>query len=246
MLTSSVQVPLSGMGFDFFASITDGSSQTVSSGLTARYTLALSPANGSSGTFAFSCGTLPAHAACSFNPVSETVAANTTGSLTMQIATGQASAIVQPAQFSAWKMFPMACGLLMLPLDWRSRRKGFLLFALLAFIALSATSCSRGDGGGSAPPPASTNNNTPAGTYSIDVTATADGVFHKVTVSLIVDWDFVFILFRLYSESSESDVGVGAWKSEMLSSRTSTRSPRSITKSSRTRPPSKTTSLQRS
>ena len=93
MLPSAVQVPLSGMGVDFSAAVSGGSSQVIASGQTARYTVVLSPLNGSSGTFAFQCGSLPANAACSFNPTSETVAANTTGSIIVQIATGQATVI---------------------------------------------------------------------------------------------------------------------------------------------------------
>jgi hypothetical protein len=187
MLAANAQVPLSGMGFDFTASITGGSSQTVASGLTARYTLSLAPANGSAGTFTFSCGTLPAHAACSFNPTSESVAANMTGSLTVQIATGQASASAEPARGGRWEMMPLACGLLMLPLAWRSRRKALLFLAVLAFVALGVASCSGGGGGGGSTPPPNSTNNTPAGTYSVDVTASAGGVSHKVTVSLTVD-----------------------------------------------------------
>ncbi len=192
MLAANVQAPLSGMGFDFTTAMTGGSSQTVSSGQTARYTVMLSPMNGSSGTFAFQCDTLPAHASCTFNPASESVAANTTGSVTVQIATGQATASGQlstPPPGSGWRVLPIAMGLIVFPFAWRKRRKILLLVAMMTLVAAGVVSCSGGGGGsgGSATPPAQTSNNTPAGNYSVGVTASANGVSHKVTLLLTVD-----------------------------------------------------------
>ena len=190
MLVASLQTPLSGMGFDFSASVAGNSGQTVSGGQTARYTLMLSPMNGSSGTFAFQCDSLPAHAACAFNPTSETVAANTTGSVTVQIATGQtASAARRPSIGPGWRAAPFALGLIVLPIAWRRSRKFLCIIGFLVFAASGVISCSGGGGGskGSASPPQQTSNNTPAGTYSVGVTATANGVSHKVMVSLTVD-----------------------------------------------------------
>jgi Abnormal spindle-like microcephaly-assoc'd, ASPM-SPD-2-Hydin len=190
MLAVSAKVPLSGMGLDFSASVTGGSSQTVSSGQTARYTLALSPLNGSAGTFTFTCGTLPANAICTFNPTSEAVAANPTGSATVQIATGQATSaqLILPAGGAVrWRILPMACGLLLLPLAW-ARRRRVLLLVVLALMFAGVTSCAgAGGGSGGSTPPPSTSHVTPAGTYSVAVSVTASGVTHKVTVSLTVD-----------------------------------------------------------
>jgi Abnormal spindle-like microcephaly-assoc'd, ASPM-SPD-2-Hydin len=189
MLAASVQTPLSGMGFDFTTSITGGSSQTVSSGQTARYTLTLSPMSGSSGTFAFQCDTLPAHATCTFNPAGETVAANTTGSVTVQISTGQGTTsghMQTPPIGAAW--LPVALGLIALPFAWHKRRKNLLLIAMMCLVMAGVVSCSGGGGGsGGAATPPQTSNNTPAGKYSVGVTATASGVSHKVTLALTVD-----------------------------------------------------------
>ena len=189
-LAASLQAPLSGMGFDFSASVAGSTSQTVSSGQTARYTLTLSPINGSSGTFAFQCGTLPAGAACAFNPASETLAPNTTGSVTIQVATGQAAATAVPGPSIGprWRVVPVALGLIALPLAWRRRWKFSALIGLLVVALAGVASCSGGGGGtkGSATPP-QTGTSTPAGTYSVGVTATANGVSHKVMLSLTVD-----------------------------------------------------------
>jgi len=51
---------------------------------------------------------------------------------------------------------------------------------------IGMSSCA-GAGGGGGGTPASPNGSTPVGTYSIVVTATASGVSHKTTLTLIVD-----------------------------------------------------------
>jgi hypothetical protein len=48
-------------------------------------------------------------------------------------------------------------------------------------------SCAGAGGGGGAAPPSSININTPPGTYSVVVTATANGLSHKITLTLTVD-----------------------------------------------------------
>jgi hypothetical protein len=191
-LAASVQAPLSGMGFDFSASLTGGSNQAVASGQTARFTLALAPMSGSSGTFSFQCDSVPTHASCTFNPAIETVSANTTGSVTVQIATGQAttsSLILPPSIGAKTRVLPLVLGMILVPLASRRRRKALLFCVMLVCLAAGVASCSGGGGGtgGTAAPPAQNSNSTPPGSYVVGVTATANGVSHKVTLSLIVD-----------------------------------------------------------
>jgi len=52
---------------------------------------------------------------------------------------------------------------------------------------LGITSCAGAGGGGGGTPPTQSGNATPAGTYSVVVTATANGVSHKTTLTLTVD-----------------------------------------------------------
>jgi hypothetical protein len=118
------------------------------------------------------------------------VAANATGSATVQIATGQATSaqLIRPAGGAGgWGVLPLACGLLLAPLAF-ARRRRTLLLVMLALVVAGVTSCAGGGGSGGATPssPPSTHV-TPAGTYSIPVSVTASGVTHKVTVSLTVD-----------------------------------------------------------
>lgn len=187
-LATRVQAMLSGVGFDFTATVTGSANQTISSGQTASYTLALAPLSGSTGTFTFACGTLPAHAVCSFNPASEPVAANATGDVTVQIATGAAESASLAPPKTTWPNTPLLLSVLVLPIAWRRRRRVLLLGLLLALAIGGICSCATAGGGtGGSPSGGRGGAGTAAGTYSIPVSATANGVTHTVTVTLTVD-----------------------------------------------------------
>jgi Abnormal spindle-like microcephaly-assoc'd, ASPM-SPD-2-Hydin len=186
-LAASASVPLSGMGFDFQATPSGASSQTVASGQTASFSVKLAPSSGAAATFSFQCGTLPAYAACSFNPASANVPADTTGTEAIQVTTSQAtSALVRPPSRDGWLGLPVAFALLVLPFAAR-RRKGFFLFLASAFLVIGFDGCSSSGGGGGGTPPPPATHTTPAGTYSIPVTVTSNGVQHTVTLTLVVD-----------------------------------------------------------
>jgi hypothetical protein len=190
-LTSStlqiVPVPLSGMGFDFTAAVTGLSSQTVATGQTATYTLLLSALNNSQGTLSFQCSSLPANAVCIFNPGTETVGNGAAGNVTLSISTGQAAAAAQvPAR--PWSgAVPLLCGLLLLPFA-RKRWRTPLWIALLAVVVcFGMSSCTSSGGGVATGGKGGGGSTTPAGTYSINATASAMGVQHTVTVKLTID-----------------------------------------------------------
>ena len=188
-IATNLQVPLSGMGFDFSVSTQGQSSLTVASGQTASFAIALTPMSGSSGTFAFGCSSLPANSVCTFNPASESVAANTSGSATVQIATGTTStAQNSPANGLHFRgtLF-LAFSALLLPLAISRKRYSSMLALLLIAGIAGITSCAGAGGGGGGGTAPSNPHNTPAGTYSVVVTATASGVSHKVTLTLTVD-----------------------------------------------------------
>jgi len=191
-LPASVQVPLSGTGFDFSLQLNGSASKTISSGQAASFTLGIATMSGSAGTFTFSCGTLPANSSCTFNPFSESVAANATGSVMATIATGGTSSTsarnAAPAPRPPFSRgYLVAMGLLMLPLAFSRRRRGEVQFMILIVCALALTACAGAGGSGGAAPPSNSKGNTPPGTYSIQVTATANGLSRKTTVTLTVD-----------------------------------------------------------
>jgi hypothetical protein len=184
-----VAMALSGTGFDFTVTVTGPATQTVSNGQTANFALVITPADGLPGTFTFQHGALPANTQCLFNPSTETVSAGAPGNATVEIFTGQSGSSARSTAPDRWRALPLACGLILLPLAWRRRRKAMLLAALLTILAGSVSSCvssseiAGGGSGGQSDGPGS----TPAGSYSIPVTVTFTGVQHNVTVTLIVD-----------------------------------------------------------
>ena len=187
-LAGGAFVPLEGMGFDFAVAASGSSSQAVANGQTANYKLVITPLLGSQGVFTFQCGTLPPYAACTFNPTSEGIPANTTGYEVVQISTGLTQTTVSSSRPPAWRVFPLLCGLVLLPFALGRRRRALLLVAALAILAGGVSSCTASGGGlGGGTPPKSGPGITPAGTYSIPVTLLSNGVQHQITLTLTVD-----------------------------------------------------------
>jgi hypothetical protein len=185
-LAANVQAPLSGMGFDFTVAASGEPGQSVASGQIANYTVNLTPLAGSAGTFTLACGGLPANAVCGFNPANPSVAANATGSVAVEVMTGHSVAAVRPGARWGWGAGIAVCGIVMLPLVWK-RRRILLAVLLLGIAAGGASGCVASGGGTGGGTGGQGSTNTPPGTYAIQVTATANGVSHAVTLSLTVD-----------------------------------------------------------
>jgi uncharacterized membrane protein YgcG len=186
-VTTGASVALSGMALDFTLTVSGSATQTISAGQTASYTLVITPLNSSQGTFAFQCGTLPTNAVCIFNPVTETLGPGVVGNVIVEISTGAVASVRRPVPVG-WRLLPLVCGLVLLPLGWRRRRKVLLLAALLSILAAGVSSCT-GSGGGSGGSSGGSGGtgSTPAGTYSISASADSSGVEHSVLLTLTVD-----------------------------------------------------------
>jgi hypothetical protein len=184
-LASPVSVALTGTGFNFTVSAEATSSQTVAAGQTASFTLDLTP-NGAQATFSLACGTLPQYAACTFNPATETLNSGVEGNMALNISTGGvSSAKLEPA--AGWHAAPLLCSLLLIPFAFARRRK-VLMFAFLACVlAAGVTACTSSGGGTGGGGGGKQTNTTPPGTYTIPVTATANGISQSVTLTLTVD-----------------------------------------------------------
>jgi hypothetical protein len=200
-------VALSGIGFDFTVAFSGPSSQTVAAGQQANFTLVLTPI-GASGTFTFACGTLPTDALCLFSPATQTLNAGVQGNVLVEISTTANKARLEKPEFGRpeppsnlrlarwggkpgfWRALPLTCGLLLLPLAIRRRRKSFHLAALLVVLACGISSCTS-SGGGSGCSGSSCGQQggggTPTGTYTIPVTVTANGISHAADLVLTVD-----------------------------------------------------------
>jgi hypothetical protein len=182
-------VALSGTGFDFTVAFSGPSSQTVAAGQQADYTLVLTPI-GSSGVFAFACGTLPTDALCLFSPTTETLNAGVQGNVLVEISTTANKARLEKPEFGKpglWRDLPFTCGLLLLPLAIRRRRKIFQLAVLLAILACGISSCTSSGGGSGGSGGSGGGGGTPTGTYTIPVTVTANGISHSADLTLTVD-----------------------------------------------------------
>ncbi len=200
-------VALSGTGFDFTLAFSGPSSQTVTRGQQANYTLVLTP-TGAGGTFTFACGTLPTGALCLFNPTTQTLSAGVQGNVLVEISSTAAQARLERPEFGRpefgrpgsgkpgsarpgfWRDLPLICGLLLLPLAIRRRPKIFQLAVLLAVLASGITSCTSSGGGtsgGGGSGGSGGGSGTPTGTYTIPVTITANGISHAADLVLTVN-----------------------------------------------------------
>jgi hypothetical protein len=191
-LTVGAFLPLHGVGFDFTVASGGTSTQTVINGQTASFPLTFSLVNQTDqAVLTLACNTasgFPSYASCSYSPsANPMVPASASGNANVLVATGQTQAALHPSSVAPWRVVPLACGLLLLPLAVACRRKALLPVLLLGILSAGISSCASSGisvGGGG---PRSGSGITPAGTYSIPVDVTADGVKHTITLKLIVD-----------------------------------------------------------
>ncbi|HZD94030.1 MAG TPA: hypothetical protein VE133_07230 [Candidatus Sulfotelmatobacter sp.] len=182
--SSSLAVTVVPVPPDYQVSIPNGSA-TVASGQSATYNISVTPQGGFTGTVSFACSGLPAASNCSFNPATVTPngsAANTTltiATTTRTVASARPAGITLAAAVSF--------GLLgIVFLGGSARRKRKILGAagktfLVLAIALVVASCG---GGGQKPPPVVTG--TPAGTFSVTISATSGATTHSSVITLVV------------------------------------------------------------
>ena len=190
--SSAVTIVIAAPDFTVTATPTSG---TVPPGQTATFTFTVTPAGGYSGTVKFSCGPLPAQAACSFSPAGVAPSGGSPVSSTLTVTTVAATTALNPNQHSTPSLPPWipagglalagAMGVAFAPRKIRRWNRQLRLFSwglLLASIPLSVLGC----GGGNSSP--STPATTAAGSYtiSVNVTDSAGGPQHAVSVALVV------------------------------------------------------------
>ena len=181
-------VSLTGGGADFSVSL-NPTSATLVAGNTANVTITVNPAGGFNSAVAFTCTGLPAQASCSASPVTPSGGSSTA---TLSISTTQRTAL-PPGGISwprgpGWTAHPWAWflwTLLLLGLTGLAVRKNRLRWnwAVLALAMLwlaSFAACGSGGTGYKDP------TGTPAGNYTVTVTATSGGLSHSANVTLTV------------------------------------------------------------
>jgi Bacterial Ig-like domain (group 3)/FG-GAP-like repeat len=190
--SSAVTIVIAAPDFTVTATPTSG---TVPPGQTATFTFTVTPAGGYAGTVKFSCGPLPAQAACSFSPASVAPSGGSPVSSTLTVTTVAVTAALNPNQRSTPSLPPWipagglavagAMGIAFAPRKikrWNRQLRLLSWGLLLASIPLSVLGC----GGGNSSP--STPATTAAGSYtiSVNVTDSAGGPQHAVSVALVV------------------------------------------------------------
>jgi hypothetical protein len=184
-------IPLTGSGQDF--SFTSSSStQTVTPGSTATYTIAVDPIAGFNQTVALSCSGAPAGSTCSLSSSSIALSGSTPASVTVSVTTqGNSAAAARPPnpQDTQIPIFFAICGLPGLLLLggrrsalWRGKSAAIYGAALLGIVCFVMAGC----GGNSS----SSGGSTPANTYTLTVTGTfASGsanLTHSTNLTMVV------------------------------------------------------------
>lgn len=187
--SAAVQIVVTGAP-DFSVTASPASLSMVS-GTSATAVFTVTPVNGYGGTLTFSCGTLPAHASCTFAPgtLTFTATAQSPQSSTMTFTTRQMTASLQPGPTHSHGLSPIAFatslpfGILALALGYRGRKARNLprLCSALAFAVLAGILGIAGCGSQSATPA------TAAGTYTVPVTVTDGTTSHSVSYSVTVN-----------------------------------------------------------
>jgi hypothetical protein len=175
-----------------------GSTPPVTAGQTAMFALTVSSSHGTfSNPVTFSVSTLPAGATASFAPSTTVTPGATPQTVMLSISTTphtETSAIYFPRGFHPalpllWlvgTVFVLAGLWLRVPEGRVQRLAPQLLLAVSMVAAGGLVACGAVGAGNSTPPQVNPATGTPAGTYSIIVTATSGGVTHSTTVTLTV------------------------------------------------------------
>ncbi|WP_263350710.1 beta strand repeat-containing protein [Acidicapsa acidisoli] len=190
---SPVSLQLVGVAFDFRFTVIGNNSASVAQGQTAYYTFAVTAlggaAPGSGGTFSFQCANLPANALCLFNPAQLSLpSAGVAGNIDLGISTGSATAERNKPEWRGKAL--LLCGALAVPLGWRRRKIHQQALALgLIFLGMVGCmcSCTGAGGSGSSSVQLHTGGSTPPSSYTVTVTASANGVVHSLPVTLVVN-----------------------------------------------------------
>lgn len=181
---------------DFNLTVDNGALQAAA-GQNTTTTVRVTPVAGLSGQVTFACSSLPAGASCSFTP-SAVVVANGTATSTLTIATtARRSAAVRHATpnwvvATTLPFFGVVCIAGGVP---RRRRTIMLVGTASLLLVLTMVGCggAAGASGLVAPPPPppvnpanSSSSGTPAGKYTVVVTAQSGAITHTANISLTV------------------------------------------------------------
>jgi Abnormal spindle-like microcephaly-assoc'd, ASPM-SPD-2-Hydin/NHL repeat len=199
-------VGLTGTGSGFAIGLAPGGSATatVTPGNPATYNLQVTAITGFNGSVALSCTGAPPESTCMPSEAAVTPNGNNAATFSVQVNT-TAPSIAPPIVGRRWRpfdglrilsmvlMFAFASTLLAFAsrsLGAAALRRCAYAFAMpLGFLLLAITlsSCGGGGGGSTGPPPPPPSGGTPAGNYTLTITATSNGVSLSQTLNLTVN-----------------------------------------------------------
>jgi hypothetical protein len=190
---TALTIPFTGQGVEpiSFSPAQGGStSATVASGATATYNLLLTAGSQSSGSFGLTCSGAPQHATCSLTPQTLNLAARQSGSFTVTVNTETTSPAAQRngfgRPFAGAGLLSMA-GLLLFGRMRRGLRiKVIAVCAMALPLAAGVVSCGGGGGSTGGGGGGTQTNKTPAGTYSLNITAQGGGATAMQNLTLII------------------------------------------------------------
>lgn len=174
---------------DFSLGLPPGA-QTVTAGQPAQFVLTVGGQNGFSGTVSFACTAgIPPQASCSFSPSVVTTGPNPVSTtLTVSTTARGIAALWAPFQLQmrpAFALWLPAIAALLIPITQRKKLPWRHAATVLSLVVLSMALLA-GCGGHSAAAPPPGTGGTPAGSYSITVTATSGSTSHTQTVNMII------------------------------------------------------------
>ena len=184
-------VTLTGTGVaDLALGVSDGGSTStnVTSGTAATYNLAVAGGTGFSGTAKLSCSGAPQYATCSVSPETVTVTSGTTSNFVVTVTTGQtvsSASSIRSVSVAALVFAPLF-GIGLLLCRRRTSLASMSLCMVLAVLSFYSSGCGSGHSGGSTPTNPVSPGRTPAGTYTLTITATSGTVVSTETLTLIV------------------------------------------------------------
>ncbi len=183
--SSTQTVTLSGTGVDFTLISSGPPSATVTSGTSATYPMLLGSLTGLSGNVAMACTGAPAHSLCTVSPSLGALGSTTVVTVTVQTGLAQVKLERWPAGGMPWFRDGAAALGCLLPIGLIRRRRWRALGCVAFSALLMSNGCSAGriipsETGGAALTP------TPAGSYTLMVSATSAGVTHTVPLTLVV------------------------------------------------------------
>jgi hypothetical protein len=192
--TSPQTLELSGTGMDF-AMTSSTTSQTVSAGQAANYSLTLAPQGGFNQIVNLACTGAPSESTCTLTLSAVELSGTASATVAVAVSTTAPSLAPPQGRFLPPGMTGLGRVFWLYALLWlasvlvlaaaRKRRAAWLLGTGLLIVMLW---CACGGGGTTTPPPH--NPGTPAGTYTVDVTATvptAPNLSHTIQLTLKVN-----------------------------------------------------------